>query len=209
MSVIKSLFLAKDKAVQELWQDPQIREQLLKDAAKEMMDCEDFIWNHPKEQLIALAMQSSFSDYEESCYVAEIINKYLPETKDIFPLVTKHKGLELAERGLVSLSFFYDFMKKRERRYGAPSPEFYGKMARLEFERNFKPKISKHFEDWKEFWNDQFKLSNINNELIQKGVGYTRIMYQKKYGFEEDKKKEKKYMPSKEDIFNKELDCEN
>ena len=72
-------------------------------------------------------------------------------TTDIFPLITEHKGKELAYRCLISLGFFNSALESRCKRRGSPSPSFYREIGIKTFNELKMVEISKHFLNWESF----------------------------------------------------------
>jgi hypothetical protein len=161
MSVIESLFSEKrDGSIEKLWGGEEEKKLLLKEASNEIDDYPRIIWSYPNEQIIAIAMKARFACIDESFRVGHIVNELMGETRDLLPKVTKHSGMGLATRCLVSTGFFWDYMETRTKRYGAPSPGFYMDAGRKAFYNSGWENIADNFSKWREFLAEEFSVSS-------------------------------------------------
>jgi hypothetical protein len=83
-----------------------------------------------------------------------MVYKRLKE-KNPLPYVMDDRGIELAEKSFVSLSFFYPALVKRHKK-GAPSPSFYRQQSKRLFEIHGYSEIAEHHEKWENFFNEFF-----------------------------------------------------
>ena len=106
--------------------------------------------SEPLNILMFICCTAKFSSSEEeSQQVAMIINKRIKENNPL-PYVLDDKGLDLAEKCLISLSFFYPALVKRHKK-GAPSPEFYRDVSKKVFKANGYTDLAEHHKQWEQF----------------------------------------------------------
>lgn len=155
-TLIDSLFpKSKADAIRSLWLDVECRPLIQKEIAKELLNDHTVI-ELPLTQIMFISSLSTFADSEKECYdVAEIIYWGITKT-DVFPLISEHKGKELAYRCLISLSLFKEALNKKYERHGAPSPDFYRKVGISSFEQIEMKEISHHFRQWEGFIGEFF-----------------------------------------------------
>lgn len=111
--------------------------------------------SEPLSILMFICCTAKFtSSEEESNQVAIIVYKHLKEFNPL-PYVTEDRGLVLAEKCLVSLSFFYPAMVKRYKK-GGPNPAFYRNYSKHLFESNGYYEIASHHEKWENFFGEFF-----------------------------------------------------
>lgn len=109
----------------------------------------------PLSILMFICCTASFaSSEEESNQVALIVYKRLKERNPL-PYIMDDRGIDLAEKILVSLSFFYPAMLKRHQK-GAPSPDFYRQYSKKIFETNGYLEIANNHERWERFFLEFF-----------------------------------------------------
>jgi hypothetical protein len=144
---------------------------------------EDFIRVNPKDYILSFCANSNIGNFREAEEVVDIIFHHLRNTKDIIPAVTEHQGLQLANRGLVSLSFFRDYMLHLHNRYGYPKPDFYIEKSKIEYEGAGKDYLSMHFESWIDFLQETFKpkLKKLKDRGIMAGLVYKTSKFHKSY----------------------------
>ena len=105
--------------------------------------------------LMFICSTASFiASTEESQQVAIIIHKRIKE-KNPLPYMIDDRGLDLAEKSLVALSFFRSALIARWKR-GAPHPEFYRNYSKRNFESGGYPEIANHHEQWENFFSEFF-----------------------------------------------------
>ena len=166
MGLIEKVFTDKQpEEIAKLLQDDDCKKLLLKNVSSELQDYGDIIWAYPKDQILAIAMQPDFAELDEGFYVGNVIINYMTESKDLLPMISQHRGLELAERGLICLSFFYEHMEMRCERYGAPSPEFYVEMVKKTYIMEGMRNLAENFSNWQEYLHSQFNSISINEML--------------------------------------------
>lgn len=134
-----------------LLQDEVSAPTMRKSIGYEVVGGDEFITTMPFDQLKMVMSASDFADSDDECVdVARLVYRLINKV-DVFPLVSCHKGIDLASRCLVSLSLFRRAMMERSRRRAYPSPEFYrnvGIGALLEIDMR---SVSSHFDNWSGF----------------------------------------------------------
>ena len=112
------------------------------------------VWVKPFDQILLVVMQADFAETDqERVSVASIL--CVPR-KTVFPMVTEHRGLELAGRCLISLGLFGHAMEARKQR-GYPPPCFYRNVGKSTFAKAGMQEISEHFEKWEWFLGELFQ----------------------------------------------------
>ncbi len=143
----------RDGAIAKLWEDKASHSALLKSIYNEMMDSARIMNLPASDQFLVLFSQADFAKSDdERVYVAGIFRKRLCDL-DILPRITKHKGVQLAEKGLVSLSFFNEYL---ESRYGKPAVRFYRGQSVSRFEGAGRFDVAQNFEAWTEYARNLF-----------------------------------------------------
>ena len=143
-------------AIRKLWEDKSSRFLLQQEIGKKILDSEYFVGELPLTQLMFITTLSPFATSDKECHlVAEIIYWGMHRT-DILPLISEHKGKDLAYRCLISLGFFTSAIEKKWKRRGSPSPSFYREVGINAFNQIEMKDISKHFIGWESFLKEYF-----------------------------------------------------
>ena len=91
---------------------------------------DQIITNMPFEQVkMALSVAKFATDDEEVVYVARMVFVTVGKT-NILPMISCHRGFDLASRCLVALSLFKKALDHRTKFRGCPSASFYSCEAR-------------------------------------------------------------------------------
>ena len=101
-------------------------------------------------------MNADFANDKEECHTVSIIVFKGLKLENPLPYVSDDNGFLLAEKTLVSLSFFRSAMERRTKYHGAPSPNFYRMASKLLFSKNGHQGISDHHEQWEAFLSEMF-----------------------------------------------------
>ena len=100
-------------------------------------------------------MTAEFADSKEECQqVAIIVSKRLMDENPL-PYIMDDEGLLLAEKTLISLSFYLKAMEKRYKYHGAPAPDFYRQASILVFKKNNLDSIAEHHQKWENFLSER------------------------------------------------------
>ena len=157
MDLSGELFGEKDaEAMGRMWRDdPSLRHQIARQVGRKLMKSSEVL-PLGNEQFLALISLASFADSDDECIYVYGVLKHNLTNKYPFPLITEHKGYDLASRCLVSLGFFYRNMEKRTRYYGTPEPEFYREVGQDTFKKLGRRDVSEHFTSWEGFFQEVF-----------------------------------------------------
>ena len=110
----------------------------------------------PLDILLFICSTAKFaSSVEESNYIAVTVYKRVKETHPL-PSLLLDKGLDFAEKTLISLCFFSPAMLKKWAFRGAPSPSFYRECAKQTFLNEGYNDVSYNFEKWELFFQEFF-----------------------------------------------------
>ena len=155
--LIDSLFSeSQSNAIRSLWEDKNSRLLLEKEIGKQLLSSDQIIDELSLAQLMLIMSLATFADSPEECHdVAEVVYWGLKKV-DIVPLVSEHKGKDLAYRCLISLGFFKKAMVARTNRFGTPSVDFYRSQGISAFHTIGKNDIGRHFVHWEYYINEMF-----------------------------------------------------
>ena len=125
---------------------------------REILAYQGIVYDMPREQLLCLLSMAGFADSADECScVAGMVVKLLKKA-DILPLVTEHKGMELAARCLISLGIFMKAMVERTSRTNAPPPHFYRSVGRNMLVQKGRTDVAEHFRNWEAFLQELFVI---------------------------------------------------
>lgn len=159
VSLIEQLYDEKTvKLIRSIYtSDPEARTHLFKAFGHKLIEkSETFINAKPLDLLTLICMTATFPDDEKECQeVAIIIYKRMKDDEPL-PYIISDQGLLLAEKTLISLSFYPKAMERRWKRNGAPSPEYYRRASKMLFEKNNLDCIARHHEKWEMFFSEYF-----------------------------------------------------
>lgn len=147
------LYSAADCArIRDLYEDDDLKPLLQKQiGAKILEDRDTFIDGNAIDVLAMICMNQNFtSDSREVLSVSFFIRRGLTNPNPL-PMVTEHKGLDLASKTLVALSFFKPYMVKRWQKFAAPHPSWYRKASQLEFMRAGYKSLAINHRKWEAF----------------------------------------------------------
>jgi hypothetical protein len=156
-TLIDRVFSKSDAdAIKKLWQDNSSRLLLMQEVGKKIVESDQVLNELPLSQLTFIVSLSPFAESdEERNNVATIIYWGINRT-DILPMITEHRGKDLAYRCLISLGFYKNQLTLRCERRGAPSPSFYRKVGIATFDQIGMAEVGRHFTQWEYFMNDFF-----------------------------------------------------
>lgn len=114
-----------------------------------------FLTSKPLDIIMFICSSSNFSASPEECtQVAVMVHKRLRE-KNPLPYILDDRGLDLAEKILVSLSFFKPALHRRWKK-GGPHPNFYRSCSKNIFTNAGYGHISLNHEKWENFFSEFF-----------------------------------------------------
>ena len=158
MALIEELFCSEAvNIIRDLYLENSNSTQLFYETFghKILQSQEKILSSEPLSILMFICSTADFSSsVEESEQVAIIVYNRIKE-KNPLPYFMDDKGLDLAEKCLVSLSFFYPAMVNRWKK-GAPNPNFYRQQSKLAFESKGFFQIAVHHEKWERFFGEFF-----------------------------------------------------
>ena len=158
MILIEELYNAKAVSlIRDLYyEDTNAKDSFYKAFGDKIIQSRDkILLSEPLNILMFICATAPFSSSEEeSQQVAIIIHNRLKQNNPL-PYVLDDRGMDLAEKCLVSLSFFYPAMLKRWKK-GAPSPDFYRTHSKRLFEAGGHKDIAEHHEKWENFFSEFF-----------------------------------------------------
>lgn len=156
-TLIEQLYSEKDcKYIKELYKDISLRDHLQQAIGEKLStDNTKILTNCGLDVFFLVCGTAKFATIDESNKVALIIFSCM-KLHNPLPCLIDHHGIELAERSLVSLSFFYKKLEHRWRHKGSPSPETYRNLAKHIFAQHNNEDISEHFEMWESFLSERF-----------------------------------------------------
>ena len=109
----------------------------------------------PLDIIMFICSTAKFSSSPEECsYVAVTIYKRLKESNPL-PYILDDKGIDLAEKILISLSFFKPALYARWKK-GGPHPDFYRNYSKRIFVSEGLDYISNNHERWESFFSEFF-----------------------------------------------------
>lgn len=139
-------------------EDPSSRQALMEAFGHRIIQNQEILVSKPLDILALVCMTADFANSPTECQtVAVIVHKHI-NTKDPLPYIIDDHGITLAEKSLVSLSFFLPAMEQRHKRRGAPSPKFYRQASKTMFSRCDHDDIAEHHEKWENFFSEMFLM---------------------------------------------------
>ena len=122
---------------------------------KILQNKEKILLSRPLDIFLFICSTANFaSSVEETNQVAIIVYKRINE-KTPLPYILDDRGLDLAEKTLVALSFFYPALIKRWKK-GGPHPDFYRSYSKKIFNSQGYSEIAEHHEQWENFFVEFF-----------------------------------------------------
>lgn len=158
MSLIEELYSSNAvNLIKDLYkEDYNARESFFKAFGDKILQSRDkILLSKPLDIFLFICSTAQFaSSMNEANQVAIIIYKRMQE-KTPLPYILDDRGLDLAEKCLVSLSFFYPALLKRWKK-GGPHPDFYRGYSKRLFENEGYSEIASHHELWENFLSEFF-----------------------------------------------------
>ena len=119
----------EEAALIKLLLDEDTRLKILKSMGNRLLKNSNIFLEDCLGQLTLITSIAPFAESQEECIdIAQTI-KWGLKQKNILPLISEHKGKDLANRCLISLSFFYKAIKARTNHHGYPNHNFYRKIG--------------------------------------------------------------------------------
>jgi len=137
------------------YEDINAKESFYQAFGNKILQSQDkILLSKPLDILMFVCSTARFSTLEESQQVAIIVYKRMQE-KNPLPYVLDDRGLALAEKTLIALSFFKPALVARWKK-GAPHPDFYRNYSKRNFESEGYLEIAQHHEQWENFFGEFF-----------------------------------------------------
>lgn len=159
MALIDELYSEEDcERIKALYkEDVSSRQVLLEAFGHKIIQNDNILTSKPLDVLALICMTAEFANSQNECHaVAIMVHKHI-NTKDPLPYILDDHGITLAEKCLVSLSFFLPALERRYRK-GAPSPDYYRKAGKLMFSRCDHEDIANNHEKWESFFSEMFLM---------------------------------------------------
>lgn len=116
---------------------------------------EKVLLSKPLDIIMLICSTAKFASSKDECQqVAVIVYKRMKEPNPL-PYVLDDRGIDLAEKSLISLSFFKPAMMARWKK-GGPHPDFYRSYSKRMFESEGHYDIADHHENWEGFFSEFF-----------------------------------------------------
>ncbi len=158
-SLIDELYSSDDcKRIRSFYNEDVSLHKALRQAIGEkiILAKDKIISTNPVDTVCLVCLTSKFASSEDECHRVAITVCQLIDVTDPLPYIHKDDPLTLANKALVSLSFFYNALEHRFRLRAAPSPSFYRGISKSVFKSNKQPDIAAHHEKWEGFLGEMF-----------------------------------------------------
>jgi hypothetical protein len=117
---------------------------------------ETFLSTNPIDVICLVCLTAKFASSEDECHRVGITVSQMIDEPNPLPYIHMDEPLTLANKCLISLSFFYKALDYRFRMRAAPSPHFYRGISKSIFKSNKQPDIAAHHEKWEGFLGEMF-----------------------------------------------------
>lgn len=158
MTLIEELYSQKAiKLIQDLYHDDEQAKQSFYTAfGNKILESQNkILLSKPLDIIMFICSTAKFSSSpEESSNVAVMVYKRLKEPNPL-PYILDDRGIDLAEKILISLSFFRPALQNRWRK-GGPHPDFYRNYSKHIFKNEGLEDISNNHERWENFFMEFF-----------------------------------------------------
>lgn len=158
MTLIDELYSTTDiERIKLLYSDDDVSKKLLVTViGSKIVESEKILVSSPLDILYFICSLATFADSEEECqYVAATVLTRIQE-KNPLPYILDDRGIVLAEKTLIALSFFNNAMIYRAKYKGAPKPSFYREYSKKIFTNNSREDVAEHHEQWEAYLSEMF-----------------------------------------------------
>lgn len=159
LALIEELYSKKDcEKIRSFYKEDVSTHTALRHAIgdKIILSRDKFLTTNPIDIVCLICLKSKFAASEDECHRVAITVCQTMSEKNPLPYIHVDDRLTLANKTLVSLSFFNKAMEHRWRYRGAPSPKFYRTISKSIFISNKQPDIAAHHEKWEGFLGEMF-----------------------------------------------------
>lgn len=132
------------------------KQYLLESIGLKILDSDKILISSPLDILYIICSLAKFADSEEECQSVALIIHSRIHDKNPLPYLLDDRGIVLAEKTLIALSFFSTAMERRHLKKGAPKPDFYRACSKKIFSDNNHHDIADHHEQWESFLSEMF-----------------------------------------------------
>ena len=109
------------------------------------------------DSLYLICSTAKFASSEDECQrVAITIHQYHNKPLHALPSIVEDRGIKLAHKTLIALSFYPQMLTNRWKYKGAPTPAYYRKLSKYLFEQDGQFDIALHHEQWEGFLGEMF-----------------------------------------------------
>ena len=158
-ALIDELYGPEDcKRVRDFYKSDNSLHSALRQAIGEQitLKSDKFLASNPIDVICLICLTAKFASSEDECHRVSITVAQMLNELDPLPYVHRDEPLILANKCLISLSFFYKALEHRFRTRAAPSPCFYRNTSKSIFKSNKQPDIAAHHEKWEGFLGEMF-----------------------------------------------------
>ena len=117
---------------------------------------EKFLASNPVDIVCLVCLTAKFASSEDECHRVGITVCQMLDDPNPLPYMHRDEPLTLANKCLISLSFFYKALEHRFSCHGAPSPKFYRNLSKSIYTSNKQRDIAAHHEKWEGFLGEMF-----------------------------------------------------
>lgn len=158
MTLVEELYSQKAvRLIQDLYhEDEQAKQSFYKAFGDKIIESQSkILLSKPLDIIMFICSAAAFSSSpQESSEVAVMIYNRMKEPNPL-PYILDDQGIDLAEKTLVSLSFFRPALYRRWKK-GGPHPDFYRSCSKRIFKAEGLDDISNNHERWENFFMEFF-----------------------------------------------------
>jgi len=158
--LIEELYTSEEcDSIKDIYKnDPTARTAIMKAIGNKLIVSTDkVVSSKPLDVICLVCLTSKFASSEDECYrVAITMYQHINKIYDILPSIAFDRGLDLANKTLLALSFRAQALEAKWKKYGAPSPAYYRKASKAAYKANGQMDLAAHHEQWEGFLGEVF-----------------------------------------------------
>lgn len=158
MTLIEELYSSDAvDLIRDLYRDDvEAKESFYEAFGNKIIQSQDkILLSKPLDILMLICSTAKFASSKDECsHVAVMVYKRIKEPNPL-PYVLDDRGMDLAEKSLISLSFFKPALMARWRK-GGPHPDFYRDYSKRIFDSEGYGDVARHHESWESFFSEFF-----------------------------------------------------
>jgi hypothetical protein len=158
--LIEELYTSEEcESIKDIYKnDPSARAAIMNAIGNKLIVSTDkIVGGKPLDAICLICLTSKFASSEDECYrVAITMYQHIDKVQNILPSIAFDRGLDLANKTLLALSFRAQALESKWKRYGAPSPAYYRKASKAAYTSYGQPDIAAHHEQWEGFLGEVF-----------------------------------------------------